>query len=683
MRQRYETRPGTAFPLGAKATPDGVNFSVFSRHATSISLVLYSSARSLRPLQVIELDAGIHRHRFLWHVFVVGLKPGIFYTWQVDGPHEPIAGHRFDAGLELVDPWAREVDDRLWQRGSPHRRHRSIRGRVTRADSYDWEGDAPFERPLADEVIYELHVGGFTRGRGAGTRSPGTFNGLVKRIPYLKSLGVTAVELLPVMAFDAQDVPPGVAGRGLSNFWGYSTYGFYALHPRYGARRDVRDEFRDLVKALHRAGIAVILDVVFNHTAEGGDGGPTINFRGLDNSVFYHLDPGDRSHYMNYTGCGNTVNCNHPIVINFIVECLEYWVTEMHVDGFRFDLASILTRDETGRPDFHAPVVWAIELSPILRSRWLIAEAWDAVGLHQVGGFPGFAWSEWNDRYRDTIRAFVRGDPGIIGEVATRLSGSSDLYAFSGKRPQHGINFVTCHDGFTLYDLVSYNEKHNVDNGESNADGHNNNLSWNSGAEGPSTDPRVVRLRLQRARNFVVLLLLSQGVPMINAGDERLRTQKGNNNAYCQDNELGWIDWTPTVAGEHMVRFVREMIALRRRHPTLRRQDFIDPAETPTPALIWYGADGHAPSWHDGDARVLCFRLLGVESSEPALCVLMNMSAEPHDLPLAESPGTGWKRVVDTALAPPEDIIAPGKSKLHKEPRYRLAARAIAVFESA
>lgn len=683
MRHRYETSPGTPFPLGAKVKPGGIDFSIFSRHATSVSLALYSSARSPRPFQLIELDSRMHRERFIWHVFVAGLKPGIFYTWRVDGPNEPVAGHRFDPSIELVDPWAREVDDRLWKRSAPSHRHRSMRARVPHDDDYDWEGDRPLERDFEDEVIYELHVGGFTKGRGAGTRHPGTFRGLIKRIPYLQSLGVTALELLPVMAFDEQDVPPGVAKRGLKNFWGYSTYGFHALHPRYGTRRDIRTDFRDMVKALHRAGIAVILDVVFNHTAEAGAEGPTINFRGLDNSIFYHLDPADRSRNIDQTGCGNTVNCNHPIVASYIVECLEYWVTQMHVDGFRFDLASVLSRDETGRPNFHAPVIWAIELSPILRSRWLIAEPWDATGLHQVGGFPGYAWSEWNDRYRDSVRAFLRGDPGIIGEVATRISGSSDLYAANGKRPRHSINFITCHDGFTLFDLVSYNEKHNLSNGENNADGHNHNVSWNSGAEGHTTDADIVRLRPQRARNFIALLLLSQGVPMLTAGDERLRTQDGNNNAYCQDNELGWLDWTPTVAGEHMVRFTREMIALRKRHPTLRRRAFIEPSSAPDATLLWYGRDLHPPDWHDAEARVLCFRLRGVEAAEPALCVMMNMSSKTLDLPLAVIPGKSWKRVVDTSLLPPADILAPAQAEAAPGSSYTLAARAIAIFESA
>lgn len=679
MAQRYAISPGAPFPAGATVTRGGINFSVFSRHATAVSLVLYSSARSLRPFRVIALDARTHRHRYMWHVFVGGLKPGIYYAWRVDGPSEPVAGHRFDRSIELVDPCAREVDAKYWKR-SPHARgRRPIRARVPRDDAYDWEGDAPLDRPLADEIIYELHVGGFTKGRGGGTRHPGTFRGLIKRIPYLQSLGITAVELLPIMAFDEQDVPPGVSERGLKNFWGYSTYGFQALHPGYGTSRDIRTDFRDLVKALHRAGIAVILDVVFNHTAEAGAGGPTINFRGLDNAIFYHLDPLDRTRHVDYTGCGNSFNCNHPVVAQFIVECLEYWVTEMHVDGFRFDLASVLTRDETGRPDFHARVIWAIELSPILRSRWLIAEAWDAVGLHQVGGFPGYAWSEWNDRYRDNMRAFLRGDPGLIGQVATRLSGSSDLYAAAGKRPAHSINFVTCHDGFTLLDLVSYNEKHNLANGESNADGHNHNISWNSGAEGPTTDPAIVKLRLQRARNFIALLLLSQGVPMLNAGDERLRSQNGNNNAYCQDNEIGWIDWAPTVTGEHMLRFVREMIALRKRHPTLRRRAFIEASDG---ALLWYGRELGPPHWHDHEARVLCFRLLGVEPAEPALCVMMNMSGEALSLPLPDTPGPTWKRIADTSQTPRADVVSPAAA-VPVSGRYELAARAVAIFESA
>jgi glycogen operon protein len=407
----------------------------------------------------------------------------------------------------------------------------SLRAEIVAADDYDWEGDRPLRRSLRDAVIYELHVSGFTRHPSSGVSNPGTFSGLVDKIPYLQALGVTDVELLPVFAFDTQDVPPATAAIGLDNFWGYSPVSFFAPHRAYAAGDDPRREFRDLVKALHAAGIGVILDIVVNHTAEGGADGPTIGCKGLINELFYVLDPQDRSKYLDFTGCGNTISSNQPLVAQWLLDCLRYWAVEMHVDGFRFDLAGVLSRDEEGEPLAHAPVIAAIEFAPELADVHLVAEAWDSGGLYQVGSFPGFRWAEWNDRYRDAVRRFLRGEPGHLGELATRIAGSSDLYAWAGKTPQNGINFVTCHDGFTLCDLVSYDRKHNSANGEHNRDGRDENLSWNSGIEGVTDDPDIQRLRSQRARNFRAVLLLSQGVPMLTAGDAVLRTQRGNNNA--------------------------------------------------------------------------------------------------------------------------------------------------------
>ena len=504
------------------------------------------------PFQVVKLDPEVHCTFFTWHVYVEGLTPGTCYNWRIDGPGDDTAhtGFRFDAHKALVDPWVRAVCDRRWDRRraeQPGANHdTAIRGIVV-DETYDWEDDRPLQRPAEQLIIYELHVGGFTRHASSGVARPGTFAGLAEKIPYLQELGITHVELMPIMAFDAQDVPPGVAALGLKNYWGYSTHSFFAPHPGYCASDRAADQlngFRDLVKALHRAGIGVILDVVFNHTAEGGAGGPLINFKGFGNEMFYHLDPNDRSRYLDYTGCGNSVNANHPLVARFITECLEYWVREMHVDGFRFDLASALARGEDGKPQYHAPVLWSIEFSDPLAHTRLIAEAWDAGGLYQVGDFPGFRWLEWNGRYRDVLRRFVRGDPGLISELATRLAGSSDLYRAGGRLPVNSINFITSHDGFTLYDQVSYNEKHNHGNGEGNRDGHHDNLSWNCGHEGDTDAAEILALRRRQTRNFVAILLLSHGVPMLLAGDEVLRSQQGNNNAWCQDNELGWFDWT-------------------------------------------------------------------------------------------------------------------------------------------
>ncbi|HEX5421275.1 MAG TPA: isoamylase, partial [Gammaproteobacteria bacterium] len=566
----FEVRPGSRLPGGATPGPDGVNFSLFSRNAARVTLLLYEDGRAGNVLAAIELDPAVHRTFFFWHVFVVGARPGLYYTWKVEGPNDPGAGLRFDGRRELLDPWARVVSDASWDREANVREGRTaIRAGVPAPDTYDWEGDRPLERPLQDSIIYELHVRGFTKHPSAQVRHPGSFRGLIEKIPYLQSLGITDVELLPVMAFDLQDVPPSTKALGLANYWGYGPYAFFAPHPHFAAGDDARSEFRDLVKALHKAGIGVILDVVLNHTAESDETGPVVSFKGFANEFFYHLEPEDRRKYRNYSGCGNAVNANHPLVARFLLQCLEFWVAEMHVDGFRLDLASVLARGEDGEPTQHAPVLWSMEFSSVLAGARLIAEAWDSAGLYQVGSFPGFRWLEWNGKYRDTIRRYLRGDPGLISEVATRLTGSSDLYAANDRRPTNSVNYVTCHDGFTLYDLVAYDRKHNEANGEGNRDGSDHPLSWNSGLEGPSGDAGIERLRRRRVRNFLTLLCLSQGVPMLLAGDERLRTQRGNNNAYCQDNEISWLDWSPVQEHADMLRFTREIIGLRKRHSAL------------------------------------------------------------------------------------------------------------------
>ncbi len=534
----YTTRPGSRFPPGATAAADGVNFCVFSRYATSAELLLFADAASTEPFQTIALMPEHNRSFFFWHVFVEGLAPGVCYTWRLDGPDDTAhSGRRFNPRKDLVDPWARAVTDRHWNRdraGDPRDAgHASMRGIVTAPLPARRVTEA---RSLDDAVIYELHVGGFTRDPSSGVRSRGTFTGLIEKIPYLKDLGVTHVELQPVMAFDEQDLPREARARGLSNYWGYSTHSFHSPHPGYCVDpAEGHREFRALTDALHAAGIGVLLDVVFNHTAEGGTLGPMINFKGLANEVFYHLDAADKRRYRDYTGCGNTVNCNHPMATAFIVRCLEYWVEELGVDGFRFDLASVFARASDGAVMTDPPLPWAIEFSRALSAAPLIAEAWDAAGLYHVGAFPGMAWAEWNGRYRDVVRRYVRGDAGLLGELATRVGGSADLYAAGGRLPNNSINFVTCHDGFTLHDLVSYDVKHNEENGEDNRDGNGDNMSWNCGAEGNTADPEINALRERQAKNFLAILMLSRGVPMLLAGDEVLRTQRGNNNAYSQE----------------------------------------------------------------------------------------------------------------------------------------------------
>ena len=673
---------GSRLPLGATVQDGGVNFAVFSPRATLVWLRLYGAASDANPIAELALDPAAHRTFGFWHVFVEGARAGWFYTWRVDGPNEPAAGLRFDARRELLDPHARLVSDAAWDRAAAidGDSRAAFRAEIAAPDDYDWGGDEPLERPLQDAVIYELHVGGYTRHPSAGVEHPGTFRGLVEKIPHLQSLGITDVELLPVFAFDRQDLPAATAALGLTNFWGYSPVGFFAPHAPYAASGDARREFRDMVKALHAAGIGVILDVVLNHTAEGSAEGPTIGYKGLFNELFYLLDPKDRSKYLDFTGCGNTVSSNHALVAQWLVEVLRYWAVEMHVDGFRFDLAGVLSRDEQGEPLAHAPVISAIELSPQLAGVHLIAEAWDSGGIYQVGSFPGFRWAEWNDRYRNTVRRYLRGDAGHLAEVATRIAGSSDLYAWAGKTPQNGINYVTCHDGFTLYDLVSYGKKHNNANGEHNRDGRDDNWSWNTGIEGATDDPRILRLREQRARNFMALLLLSQGVPMLTAGDEVLRTQRGNNNAYCQDNDVSWVDWSFTPAARAMLRFTRELIALRKRHPSLRRARFLNGHSPGAPAEIqWYGETLEAPDWQDAGASVLCFTLAGVEPPEPALHVMINMSVTGRSLPLPDPVARNWRRVVDTTYVAPDDVVPAGVAVQGNH--YVLGAHGIAVFE--
>jgi glycogen operon protein len=471
----FVAEPGSAHPLGMTTHPDGVNFSVFSESATEVLLLLFDRAAAIEPTQVIRLDPFQNKTFHFWHVFVRGCRPGFFYAFRVDGPMDPAAGHRFNPNKVLIGPYARGISKRLWRRadaaGPEDNLATSMRCAVVDTAGYDWEGDRPLKRPFHDSIIYEVHVGGFTRSPTSGVRQPGTFAGMIEKIPYLQALGITAVELLPVCEFDDSEASLSPAGEPLRNYWGYSTVGFFSPHSGYCVNQDAAthvNEFRDLVKALHKAGIEVILDVVFNHTDEGNELGPTESFRGLDNRSFYLHDPDHPGVYANFSGVGNTVNANHPLAQKLIVDCLRYWVQEMHVDGFRFDEGSILARGEDGAPLVHPPVIWQIELDDAFADTKLIAEAWDAAGLYQVGHFPGDRWAEWNGRYRDDVRRFVKGDPGLTGAIASRLAGSADIYQGRGQSPENSINFLTVHDGFTLNDLVSYNDKHNEANGEGN-----------------------------------------------------------------------------------------------------------------------------------------------------------------------------------------------------------------------
>ena len=552
---------GRSSPAGATVVDGGVNFSVFSRTATGVELLFFDREDAAAPSRAIRIDPATNRTYHYWHVFVPGVRPGQIYGYRVAGPSAPESGLRFDPTKVLLDPYGRGVVvPKNYGREAAQREGdnaaTAMKSVVVDPGAYDWEGDAPLALPSVRTIIYEMHVRGFTRhpSSGVGDKTRGTYAGLIEKIPYLRQLGVTAVELLPVFQFDAQDCPPGKI-----NYWGYAPVSFFAPHQAYSSRQDPLgpvDEFRDMVKALHRAGIEVILDVVFNHTAEGDHTGPTLCFRGIDNPTYYILEEGG-ARYANYTGCGNTLNANHPMVRRMIVDSLRYWVEEMHVDGFRFDLASILARDSSGHPLPNPPVLWDIESDAVLAGTKLLAEAWDAAGLYQVGSFVGDAWKEWNGRFRDDVRDFFRGEPGSVRRMADRIVGSPEVYGHKQREAEQSVNFVTCHDGFTLNDLVSYNQKHNEANGEGNRDGANDNRSWNCGVEGPTADPAVERLRNRQVKNYLTVTLMSLGMPMILMGDEVRHTQGGNNNAYCQDNEISWFDWTLVDKHADVLRFVR------------------------------------------------------------------------------------------------------------------------------
>lgn len=690
---RYETAPGRPHPLGAVPDINGVNFSVFSRNATSVELLLFDGHDDREPAQIINLDPAVNKTFFFWHVYVSGLRAGAHYAYRADGPTDLHGqGFRYNRNKVLIDPYACGNTDTLWNRadacGPNDNLTSSMRSVVVDTSDYDWEGDRLLNQPMNELVIYEMHVGGFTRHHSSGVKHPGTFSGIVEKIPYLKELGITAVELLPVMEFDCKEVlrmKPDGSGP-LTNYWGYSTVSFFApessycISPEQGAH--VR-EFRDMVKALHSAGIAVILDTVFNHTNEGNHLGPTINFKGFCNEIAYHLVPSDRQYYMDYSGCGNTLNCNHPIMQKFILECLEFWVTQMHVDGFRFDEGSILSRGEDGVPLVHPPVVWSIELSESLLDAKIIAEAWDAAGLYQIGYFPGYRWAEWNGRFRDDIRRFVRGDPGLVGAVASRIAGSADIYQASGHLPLNSINFVTCHDGFTLNDLVSYDFKHNEANGEDNRDGINENLSWNFGVEGESGDPAVEALRSRQIRNFAAILLLAQGVPMILSGDEVRRTQKGNNNAYCQDNETSWCDWRLVEKHCDLFRFWKLMIDFRRLHPAVHRSRFFDGKvnDRGLPDVSWHGCRLLCPGWDDPNARALALTLAGF-GTEADIHVMLNMDSEGLDFEIPAVTGRRWYLAVDTAQPSPQDIFDPGNERAVSGQSIQVQGRSVVILLS-
>jgi len=669
-KQVYQVKTGAVHPLGAVPDEQGVNFALFSEHATSVELLLFAEHDDPEPVQTILLDPVINRTFHFWHVYVVGVKPGMHYAYRLDGPqdvHE--TGNRFNRHKVVIDPYGRGITTKLWSRAgactTDDNVSTAMRSAIIDTSAFDWEGDQPLHRPMSESIIYEMHAGGFTRSPSSGSQHPGTFAGIVEKIPYLQELGVTAVELLPVFAFDEQGISrlSPVDGRPLKDFWGYNPVSHFSPHDAYcltpGEGSHIRD-FREMVKALHKAGIEVILDVVFNHTSEGNELGPTISYRGIDNSTYYLLVPNDKQYYLDYSGTGNTFKCNHPLVDKLIADSLEFWVKEMHVDGFRFDEGSILSRDENGNPMTYPPVVWHISLDEVLADTKVIAEAWDAGGLYQVGNFPGERWAEWNGRFRDDIRRFVKGDPGLIGTVASRIAGSADLYLDKGRMPINSINFITCHDGFTLNDLVSYNEKHNEANGENNRDGINENLSWNCGVEGVTNNADVEALRERQIKNFAAILLLSRGVPMLLGGDEARRTQQGNNNTYCQDNEVSWFDWKLTEQHQGLFRFFKYMIAFRRNHANLCGGSFFtgEPNAQGQKDIDWHGCKLYSPGWNDPNSRVLAFTIWGL-SKDDDIHVILNMEWQDLDFDVPPLTGRSWLKVIDTGLSSPQDVVEP------------------------
>ncbi|HEY8888344.1 MAG TPA: glycogen debranching protein GlgX [Gallionella sp.] len=694
VSEHTEVRRGVPLPLGPHESGGGVNFALFSRHATRIRLELFDQPADAKPSRVVDFDPARNRTGEVWHVWVEGIRPGQLYAYRVDGPYQPEQGHRFNFNRLLLDPFATAISPlpdwdfgpaRGYDPSAPERGPSKLDDAgampkcVFTREDFHWHDDQPLRHPWSKTVIYETHVRGFTVHSSSGVEHPGTYRGLMEKIPYLQELGVTAVELMPVHEFNegqTSGINPQTSKR-LRNYWGYDPVAFFAPKASYssaGGLGQQKLEFKEMVRALHHAGIEVILDVVFNHTAEGNELGPTLCFRGIDNAIFYML-ASDKRYYQDYTGTGNTINANHPVVRDHIMGALRYWVVEMHVDGFRFDLASVLGRDGTGKLLANAPLLERIAEDPILRDIKIVAEAWDAAGGYEVGSFSELRWAEWNGRYRDDVRRFWRGDEGMLGLFASRICGSADIYTKSGKGPEGSINFLTCHDGFTLNDLVSYRDKHNEANGEDSRDGIDENLSENYGAEGATTDAGIEALRKTQIKNFLLTLLVSRGVPMLLGGDEFRRTQGGNNNAYCQDNETSWHDWSYLEQHKEIFRFTRGMIAFRSVHPVLSKEQFYTDDD-----IQWFGPLGRLPDWADPNQKQ--FACLIKENEQGALYLVFNAGDDAIDfiLPPAAQ-GTRWHQAVDTARDSPQDLFAAGDELLCSDQQtYRLGSRSSAIL---
>lgn len=717
---------GQPLVLGADIAPDGVDFTIFSRHATGMILCLYASASDRQSAREFRLDPERNRTGDIWHCRVPGIGEGALYLWRAEGPFRPEEGLRFNHYRTLLDPYAKALTHgnrdlasaRAYVPGFPdadlgfatERNDGGMPKCVVVDNEFDWRGDRPLNYPLKDCVIYETHVRGLTRSPTAHARHPGTYRGVVEMIPHFRSLGITSLEFLPVHEFDENELfrRNPFTGESLRNYWGYSPLAFFAPKASYAFPDDpdaapgladriegdpalhVR-EFKRMVRELHAAGLEVILDVVFNHTAEGSELGPTVSFRGLDNPIYYMLED-NRRHYKNFSGCGNTMNCNHPVTRTMIQDCLRYWVVHMHVDGFRFDLGSILGRNSKGELLENPPVIESIAEDPLLRDTKIIAEAWDAGGAYQVGAFPGGRWAEWNDRYRDDVRRFWSGSQTGAIHLATRITGSSDLYLRDGRKPFHSINFVTAHDGFTLADLVSYERKHNEANGEANRDGADANLSMNFGVEGPTDNPEIQEARFRHAKNYLATLLLSIGTPMLLGGDEFGRSQGGNNNAYCQDNGTSWYDWdlARDARNAGLTRFVSELVRFRMAHPAFRRPEFFtgeDNDSNDMPDITWFDESGLVPDWTQITTRIAA-RIDGsraeffgdVDDADFYLMFSADGESTAFTVP-AHPRGLPWRLVIDTSRASPDDIIPEGRLLPPEfQSAYAVAARSLVVL---
>ncbi|MCX8045033.1 MAG: glycogen debranching protein GlgX [Desulfobacterota bacterium] len=699
-RTTKKLSPGKYYPLGATLYPDGVNFALYSRHATAVLLLLFDRPDG-SPTDCIRLE---HRDRYIWHVFVHGIGAGQLYGYKVHGDYDPPRGLRFNPHKLLLDPYAKAVTGKCinsenlllaYDALSPHkdlvmdeRDNTQVMPKCIVVDpAFDWQGDTRPDIPLDRLIIYETHLKGFTAHPSSGVREPGTYRGFIEKIPYLQHLGINAVEFLPLHEFFVEDYH---RVRGLTNYWGYNTIGYFAPEFSYCSKTFPGcqvQEFKTLVRELHRVGIEVIMDVVYNHTGEGNELGPTLCFRGIDNLTYYCLDGTPEEplrKYRDITGCGNSMNLAEPAVMRLVMDSLRYWVQEMHVDGFRFDLATALGREQ-GRFDKSASFFDAISQDPLLATIKIIAEPWD-IETYQLGNFP-VDWSEWNGKFRDTVRRFYRGDPGQVQDLGWRLTGSADLYAADGRHPSNSINFVTCHDGFTLYDLVSYNTKHNEANGEDNRDGRDENFSWNCGVEGDTNDPAILSLRRQMAKNFLCCLLFSRGTPMLLGGDEFLRTQRGNNNAYCQDNEISWYDWNMCRTNADMVAFCRRAIALRKRFAVLQGRHFFKGTAScgaELPDILWYNEKLGQPDWHHPETKTICFQIAGTTEHAAEGCnvlfFILHAGCDQIQVLLPAQEGIRWRRIIDTALPAGEDFIDPPGTELTLQHTYTAAPRSFVLL---